>query len=140
MIYIDLENRKITEETVPSAPVSAYYQSYPTSDHTVFYTVGTEEKLDGEMQLLEGVPANHNTHFFWNPEFSMLSISIDTSSGISRLAFFIPGTDTGWYFDRIPSDSVHEESGTWYSEYGYIIRAVSPERDMYYLYLYEYTP
>lgn len=197
-IYIDLENGKITEETVPSAPVSTYYQSYPTSDHTVFYTVGTEEKLDGylydsesgvtkelfrgaaqgyvwdygfadtyislignhyaayykepenevwllnlvdgEMQLLEGIPANHNTNFFWNREFSMLCISICTGSGASRLAFFIPGTGTGWYFDRIPSDSVHEESGTWYSEYGYIIQAVSPERDMYYLYLYEYTP
>lgn len=197
-IYIDLETGKITEKVTPSAPVSGAYTEFATSDHTVFYVLGTEEKVDGylydsesgvttelfqgaamgyvwdygfadtyismignhyaayynepenkvyllnlvdgSMQLLEGVPANHHTNFFWNAEFSMLRISIRTESGAERLAFFIPGTDTGWYFDRAVPDSVNEESGGWYSEYGYCIRAVSPERDQYYLYLYEYTP
>lgn len=197
-IYIDLETGEITEEVTPSAPVSGAYTEFATSDHTVFYALGTEEKADGylydsesgvttelfqgaamgyvweygfadtyirmignhygvyynepedkvyllnladgSMQLLEGVPANHDTNFAWNAEFSMLRISIRTESGAERLAFFIPGTDTGWYFDRVPSDSVNEESGGWYSEYGYYIWAVSPERDQYYLYLYEYVP
>lgn len=196
-IYIDLETGKITEKITPSAPVSGAYTEFATSDHTVFYALGTEEKVDGylydsesgmttelfhgaamgyvwdygfadtyvimignhyaayynepenkvyllnlvdgSMHLLEGVPANHHTNFFWNAEFSMLRISIRTESGAERLAFFIPGTDTGWYFDRAVPDSVKEESGGWYSEYGYYIWAVSPERDQYYLYLYEYT-
>lgn len=172
--------------------------AFATSDHTVFYTTGTQEQMngylynaqngrtstlftdvawgymweygfadryvsliggnyaamykepenevylldltDGRMQLLEGIPASHDVSFLWNSEQSILSISVNTESGASRLAFFMPRTDHAWYFERSLSDDVHEMMSCWYGEYGYLIQAVSEDRDQYYLYLYEYTP
>lgn len=95
---------------------------------------------DGEKQLLQGIPASRDISFFWNPQWSMLSIADDTEAGTSRLAFFIPGTKHAWYFDRELADGVQEVSACWYSERAYIIQAESEKEGMYYLYLYKYTP
>lgn len=95
---------------------------------------------DGSRQLLDGIPASHDVSFFWNPGYQMLSISILSEQGTSRLAFFIPGTDKAWYFDRELPDGIMEESSSWYGDYGYCIQAASEDGKQHYLYLYEYTP
>ena len=95
---------------------------------------------DGNRQLLKGIPNSQKIHFFWNTGNSMLSITTDGRWGTKRLAFFIPGTDHAWYFDRKPAKGIEEQSACWYGERGYLIQAWSEKRKRYYLYLYEYTP
>lgn len=95
---------------------------------------------DGSRQLLKGIPVSRSIHFFWNPGYSMLSITRDGKWGTRRLAFLIPGTDHAWYFDRNPVKGIQEQSASWYGERGYLIRAWSEKRKRHYLYLYEYMP
>lgn len=95
---------------------------------------------DGSKQLLKGIPCSHDLGFFWNMQYSMLSITLYTDIGTSRLAFFIPGTEQAWYFDRTLCKGIEEESSSWYGEDGYVIQAATEKGDMHYLYLYEYTP
>ncbi len=195
-IWIDLESGDIRED-ITEAPVSDCDTFFSTSDTTVFYTTGKEEKMngylyntetktttklfsnvawgyiwdygfadtyvnliggnfatlykepenevylldltDGSRYLLEGIPASHDVSFFWNEEYSILSIAKNTELGASQLAFYIPKLKKAWYFERTLSENVEEESACWYGETGYLIQAVSQNREQYYLYLYEYT-
>lgn len=95
---------------------------------------------DGEMYLLEGIPASHDVYFFWNAEHTLLSISVKDEASAPRLAFYTPGAENAWYFDRERYDDIHEASAGWYSEYGYLISAFSSDGGRHYLYLYEYIP
>ena len=95
---------------------------------------------DGSRQLLKGIPCSHDLAFFWNTQYSMLSITLLKETGTSRLAFFIPGTEQAWYFDRSFTKGIEEESSSWYGDDVYVIQAASKKGDMHYLYLYEYTP
>lgn len=60
--------------------------------------------VDGNMQLLEGIPANHHTNFSWNAEFSMLRISIRTESGAERLA--VGTANMGITFGQFPLSGI----------------------------------
>lgn len=93
---------------------------------------------DGSRYLLEGIPASHDICFFWNDEYSMLSIAKNTELGASELAFYIPKLKKAWYFERTLSEDVQEIMSCWFGEKGYVIQAASPDYKQYYLYLYEY--
>jgi hypothetical protein len=96
---------------------------------------------DGSEMLLEGVPTDSTVNFFWNEEKTVLSISfLSVDGNTKRLAFFIPGADHAWYFDRADNENVQEIMACWYGEYGYLIQGSSQEEDEWYLFLYEYTP
>lgn len=95
---------------------------------------------DGEMYLLEGIPASHDVSFFWNDDGTLLSISVNDAAFTSRLAFYTPGAEIAWYFDRERRDDIRETSSGWYGEYGYLISAASEDDQSHYLYLYEYIP
>lgn len=99
---------------------------------------------DNSRTLLENIPVRHDVHYFFNPDFTVLSISIgdedpDTAD-TSRLCFLDLGTKETWYFDRDLPEGIHETSAGWYSDYGYRIWAKNETTDYNYLYLYEYTP
>jgi hypothetical protein len=96
---------------------------------------------DGSEMLLEGVPTDSAVNFFWNEEKTVLSISfLSVDGNTKRLAFFIPGADHAWYFDRADNENVQEIMACWYGEYGYLIQGSSQEEEEWYLFLYEYTP
>lgn len=113
-------------------------------NHAVYYREPENEVYlmnlaDGEMRLLEGVPASHDVSFLWNGEHTLLSISINSKDAAPRLAFYAPDAENAWYFDREQHDGILERSAGWYSEYGYLISAAS-DGGMNYLYLYQYIP
>ena len=116
-----------------------------SGNHAVYYKEPENEVdllnlADGEMRLLEGIPASHDVSFFWNNEHTLLSISIKTADDASRLAFYIPGAENAWYFDWELPGGLRKNHGTWYSEYGHLISAVSEDDDRHYLCLYQYIP
>lgn len=99
---------------------------------------------DGTWTLLEGIPVSHRVHYFFNNDFSVLSISIDDEDPdrflTERLCFLDMVTKEAWYFDRDLPQNVEETSHSWYSPYGYMITARNEETDTHYLYLYQYSP
>lgn len=195
-ITIDLISGRVMDK-MPQTPVPDCYISIATSEHTVFYAVGTEEQMSGyiyntenketteifsdaawgyiynsgfadtyvdliggnyaavykesrnevyllnlvsgNMQLLEGITASHDVSFFWNNECSVLAITTSTKLGVSRLAFYIPDSESAWYFNRELSKDIDEGAVGWIGEYGYVIRAEASDGEQSYLYLYEYT-
>lgn len=114
-------------------------------NHAVYYREPENEVYlvnlaDGEMHLLESIPASHDVSFFWNNERTLLSISMKTADAASRLAFYLPGAENAWYFDWELPERIRENYGSWYSEYGHLISAVSEDDDRHYLFLYQYIP
>lgn len=94
---------------------------------------------DGSFTLLEGIPASRNIDFFFNPDFTVLSISFLREDGnTKRLGFIILKTREAVYFDRELPDGINEESASWYAPYGYMIQATDEARERWYLYLYCY--
>lgn len=196
-ITIYLSTGEIVEESFSVPPVADYHFMMDTGEHTVFYTMGTEEHVngylydketqetatlfedaawgyvwdygfadtyvqiidrhyaayykepenevylmdltDGTTMLLEGIPASHDVNFFQNPQSSLLCISVYSQGGNSLLAFYRPGMETARYFERELPEGVQESGAMWIGENKYLIRAVSQDREQYYLYLYEYV-
>ncbi len=97
------------------------------------------DMVDGDMSLLEGIPANHRVHFFWNNEGTLLSITVREESGEEKLAFYLPGTEKAWYLDRDRPEEIKDKESYWCSEYGYC-REASSEDGRNYLYMYEFMP
>lgn len=142
-----------TSKTLFKGAAWGYLWDYGFSDtyirliggnHAVYYKEPENEVYlmnlaDGEMHLLEGIPASHDVSFFWNNERTLLSISMKTADAASRLAFYLPGAEHAWYFDWELPEGMRENYGSWYSEYGHLISAVSDD-DRHYLCLYQYIP
>ena len=96
------------------------------------------------MTLLENIPVGHYVHYFFNPDFTVLSISIGDkdpdSSNTERICFLDMATMDAWYFDRELPEGVSEHGHTWFSPYGYLIMARNETTGTNLLYLYEYSP
>ena len=95
---------------------------------------------DGSKTLLEDVPLSNNLTFFFNPDHSLLQFELHSEGQKIRLGFIDPVRGEAWYFDREPAETIHEASGSWYSNNGFYIEAQDENTEMRYLYLYEYTP
>ena len=95
---------------------------------------------DGSSLLLEGVPNSRLVHFFFNPDFTVLSVTLSSEDGgTRRLGFIALKTQDAAYFERELPDGVREISASWYAPYGYLVQAIDEAKGRYYLYLYQYT-
>ena len=107
-------------------------------------TVSLVDLHDGSTTQLENVPVGHHVHYFFNPDFTVLSISIGDkdpdSSNTERICFLDMATMDAWYFDRELPEGVSEHGHTWFSPYGYLIMARNETTGTNHLYLYEYSP
>ncbi|MDE7222217.1 MAG: hypothetical protein K2O34_00370 [Acetatifactor sp.] len=116
--------------------IDRHYAAYYKEPENEVYLM---DLTDGTTMLLEGIPASHDVNFFQNPQSSLLCISVCTQGGNSLLAFYRPGMETARYFERELPEGVQESGAMWIGENKYLIRAVSQDREQYYLYLYEYV-
>lgn len=118
------------------------YYDFIGGGFAIYYeeeTVSLLNLRDGSFTLLEGVPASRNVDYFFNPDYTVLSIRFLREDGnTGRLGFIVPGTPDAAYFDRELPEGIHEESAGWYGPGGFMIRAADEARERYYLYLYEY--
>lgn len=107
-------------------------------------TVSLLDLHDGSLTLLEGIPARRDVSCFFNPDFTVLSISVGDGNpetgNTSRLCFLDLATKKAWYFDRDLPEGISEQRTSWYGPYGYMIQAKNDRTGLYYLYLYDYAP
>ncbi len=122
------------------------YYEFIGGGYAVYYekdSVSLLDLHDGSSFLLEGVPNSRLTNFFFNPDFTVLSVTISAEDGrTQRLGFIVLETGEAAYFERELPDGIQEVSASWYAPGGYMIQAVDEARERYYLYLYalENTP
>ena len=120
------------------------YYNFIGGGYAVLYEDPCVYLLDlhtGSSLLLEGISAEEETSFFFNADFTLLSVCTFGEDGnTKRLGFVLPETRKAASFDREPPSGIHETSAGWYGPYGYVIQAEDTERGRFYLYLYEYQP
>ena len=96
---------------------------------------------DGTFTQMEGIPSGGEVHYFFNRDFTVLSIEAwEEETNTKRLAFLIPATGEAAWFSRKLPEQVEEYASFWSGPFCYAVRAREENDGRHYLYLYQYTP